>query len=509
MEQEMFRERNMNLKSRHYFLSILIPVTVIVGSWALLHDKDEKLFLSSGNPVIELREDGFYPKKITIREGETITFKTTRDTYFWPASNLHPTHTLYPEFDPAEPISPNKKWGFQFDQVGIWEYHDHIDPDARGIIYVINKDSLRLTSNGGEGDEKGEIKCNKIWTENAEKQLRCWDDLFRLLSERAGINASFKRFEELYAANPFFRKHCHRQAHIVGEGAYWQFDEEKKIALTDTTKLCGYGFYHGFMQEFVSHGQDNEKAGRFCENLDKKLESTGQCYHGIGHGLVYLHASEIWDDIQTIINLSLEGCKRLTHTNYLTDCFYGVYGGIESFYWGLHSYALDVEEKDPFSLCEGQSTPEFTKYCYNAFLPVVYGFTGLENTLKAIQKIPEDDAAFIVIDHLGYMMNKYETEIDQANFDEFITLCQSLKPRLNKSCVEGFVKGFIQPKQPQTVSGNALNFCASIMLSKEEKKACIEGTFNALAYFYSKNDAEKVCKTIKDEYKALCFSKLE
>ena len=90
----------------------------------------------AGTHVITLTPDGFTPDTVTIRAGETVTFKTTTGKIFWPASNLHPSHQLYPEFDPLEPIKPENVWGFTFKKVGVWKFHDHLSPYFTGVITV-------------------------------------------------------------------------------------------------------------------------------------------------------------------------------------------------------------------------------------------------------------------------------------------------------------------------------------------------------------------------------------
>ena len=53
------------------------------------------------------KENGYEIKDFTIKKGQTVVFKNlTADGNFWPASNIHPTHQIYPEFDPKEPIPP-------------------------------------------------------------------------------------------------------------------------------------------------------------------------------------------------------------------------------------------------------------------------------------------------------------------------------------------------------------------------------------------------------------------
>ena len=93
---------------------------------------------SDAEYVIELRKDGFYPKKLTIQKGDTIKFITTKGSYFWPASNLHPTHRIYEEFDPKEPVSAEESWNFRFNRVGNWKYHDHLAPYFTGEIEILD-----------------------------------------------------------------------------------------------------------------------------------------------------------------------------------------------------------------------------------------------------------------------------------------------------------------------------------------------------------------------------------
>lgn len=85
--------------------------------------------------VVELRAEGYYPKEIIVRKGDWVKFVNKRDDPFWPASDLHPIHTIYPEFDPRQPMESN--WSFRFDKVGGWRYHDHLTPIFAGRVEVI------------------------------------------------------------------------------------------------------------------------------------------------------------------------------------------------------------------------------------------------------------------------------------------------------------------------------------------------------------------------------------
>src|SRR3989338_9434805 len=65
-----------------------------------------------------LTKDGFSPEEINIRKGDTVIFTSNAEKPFWPASDLHPTHGIYPEFDPRQPIESGQSWSFKFNKEG-------------------------------------------------------------------------------------------------------------------------------------------------------------------------------------------------------------------------------------------------------------------------------------------------------------------------------------------------------------------------------------------------------
>ena len=85
---------------------------------------------------ITLTEDGFKPEVLTIQLNDTVVFKTTRNVPFWPASDKHPAHSEYPEFDARKEILFDSSWEFTFTEIGEWSYHDHLNSTLRGLIIV-------------------------------------------------------------------------------------------------------------------------------------------------------------------------------------------------------------------------------------------------------------------------------------------------------------------------------------------------------------------------------------
>jgi plastocyanin len=111
--------------------------------------KNRPYLVSSGDVpadvTINMTDEGFSPGEASIKVGQTVKFVNdadpscnpqSPDCNFWPASNPHPTHEIYPEFDPREPIAPGEAWMFVFDRAGDWGFHDHFHYTNRGIVHV-------------------------------------------------------------------------------------------------------------------------------------------------------------------------------------------------------------------------------------------------------------------------------------------------------------------------------------------------------------------------------------
>jgi len=86
--------------------------------------------------IVRIVAEGFEPQEITVSKGDTVLWKNESNEYRWPASNLHPSHRIYSEFDPKEPLGPGESWAFTFERAGAWQYHDHLRPSKRGTVEV-------------------------------------------------------------------------------------------------------------------------------------------------------------------------------------------------------------------------------------------------------------------------------------------------------------------------------------------------------------------------------------
>jgi plastocyanin len=89
-----------------------------------------------GGNVVEITDDGFEPSSLTVSSGDTVTFENKSSDDSWPASDVHPTHQEYPGFDAKKPLLPGDSYSFTFTKTGSWGYHNHLEPDVKGMIVV-------------------------------------------------------------------------------------------------------------------------------------------------------------------------------------------------------------------------------------------------------------------------------------------------------------------------------------------------------------------------------------
>ncbi len=92
----------------HHWAALLITVFALIGVSVLAQAQSGTTY------IVEISEDGFSPSRLAILVGESIEFLNAGELDHWPASNIHPTHELYPDLDARRPILPGDSWTFTF-----------------------------------------------------------------------------------------------------------------------------------------------------------------------------------------------------------------------------------------------------------------------------------------------------------------------------------------------------------------------------------------------------------
>lgn len=232
--------------------------------------------------------DGFVPQDIVITKKDRVIFKNNSDRPFWPASDPHPLHSIYPQFDPKRPIESGESWAFIFPKTGEWKFHDHLFPVNRGIVNVLDPKDVKDPAMALKRDE-------------VEK-----------LIEKKGVENAYKHLKTIY--DPATAA-AHSTFHLFGEVLYQKFSVN---GIEYCDGFAGFGCYHGHFIKAVA-----EKGVEIAIELDKVcLAKFGEkglgCPHGIGHGLLeYFGHGKITE--------ALEICKKLTWKGPLFGCSGGVF----------------------------------------------------------------------------------------------------------------------------------------------------------------------------------------
>ncbi len=92
--------------------------------------------VKSAATVVTYTDNGFSPASVTIKDGDSVTFKNESNNDMWVASNPHPVHTELAGFDARKNMSKGESYTFTFTKSGTWGYHNHPNSSDAGTVVV-------------------------------------------------------------------------------------------------------------------------------------------------------------------------------------------------------------------------------------------------------------------------------------------------------------------------------------------------------------------------------------
>lgn len=456
--------------------------------------------------TIVLTKDGFEPKKLSIVLGDTVVFKTTAEKEFWPASDLHPSHSIYSEFDPKAPVSAASTWQFTFAKLGEWKFHDHLSPLYRGVITVLEKTGVSQ-----------DFDSNSCVNKNENPQA-CWQNIIDETLKKEGLDRAFTVMGELYSTQPLFAPACHDSAHRLGEAAYKQYSKTKTSDLSSKSFYCGYGFYHGFMEALLQASGDISEAKEFCAYVGQKLakdttDAENACYHGIGHGSVDGGDPRAWGDALAMLKPSLQLCEtiagndRVLHGK-LYRCTTGAYNAIEILA-RESKYKLEKLKNDPFYICPLQPE-EYREGCYTNMLPAYMIL--LKNDLPAIvkisEKILEKNGSYEIRNMvISAIYHEYiRMHLNDLNYaaEAGVKECRKYLGKTKEACIEGLSGGHMKYGKPAEEYVKAMAFCGADFLNIAEKNLCYPYILIRLRIWYRVEKVKEICNAVPKEFQQYC-----
>ena len=462
-----------------------LVVFFCVATYTIFHSSAPQTY------IVELRDAGFFPTELTVRNGDTVIFKNVSRHAIWPASDPHPTHDDLSSFDPKKAIPPGDSWTYTFVIPGSWRYHDHLDVTSQGEIFVLSSGGKLPSSVNGYCDGP------------------CFDELIRDTVETEGIDAAYKLFEETYAKGQLPRG-CHWTAHRIGEAGYDLYRAGKDFSISIATTYCGYGFYHGFMERLLRENPDPTYALRFCDTVKAQLGDMGlwNCYHGIGHGYTEDPPDPLnIGNFQKMITPGIKMCTFLFGKDFrnLNLCLTGVFTVPVNFA-ADEKYGLSMDPKDPFAVCRTQPYV-YWKACYGEFAAKLDTVLDWDIRLLPayVNKLPDEKLKRLVVWVVpSVMMAKNILDDDHS---QYIKECrESFTGLLRRICWGGSILGFFQHGEPEKQYEKILNFCnSSAWKTEDERVFCWGEGLRQMRQNYALDKVKSICLSVPEKYRSLCL----
>lgn len=350
-------------------------------------------FLLAATFIIKMSPDGFEPQNLKVETDSTVIFLNADTKDRWPASNPHPIHNLYPEFDPKQGISPGKSWPFKPQKAGTFKYHDHLNPHFRATLVV-------------EGEAEAEVTFFD-WLKNFF--VNFWHKF------KAVEKLSWAQVKERYKGQPGSAGNVHDLAHLAG-GLI--FDQQSFKGLSMCSSEFAFGCYHGFLDKAFKDSLDKiSEAEAACGTLGAG-GPYASCVHGIGHGVASFYQT---NDLKA----SLLSCKRLSPSGW-QFCFDGVFMEFErsapvAFYSKERPYQPCDELGEEFAFACGRNQPTVWIDRFK------YGF---DEVIQACLGSSSEQFKLACFDALGFNISKGTSDPGQIvafcrkiGVDEFILRC--------------------------------------------------------------------------------------
>ena len=417
-------------------------VTPVVGPAV----ESEEIDLNA--PQIIYTGSGFVPKRLDIEPGSQVRFVNASDKPLWPASNIHPTHSILPELDAKGAVAPGETWAFTFKTRGFWRFHNHLAPEIGGLVVALGEGGPTPVPLILEVPDREFETPNEISADDYVGLIKD-DVLLARFVKRYGPEQTVKLLKE---SESYLEVDCHQRAHDLGRAAYEEFGA---AAFALSGHECQAGSFHGATEAlFASRGTANleQDVTTICAVADNPF-FRHQCIHGVGHGLMAWTTYELHD--------ALPLCDRMPTETDKGSCYSGVFmenvvGGLTGLMGHITQYLKDDDPHYPCDIVDER----YKVPCY-----------------------------FYQTSHMLRVFDRDFSKVAQA--------CAETPPSAHQNCFQSYGRdvGNVTRKDPAT----AILYCSYAPAGKN-RIYCIEGA--AQDRFWEKSgadDALAMCAMVENE----------
>lgn len=346
---------------------------------------------------------------------------------------------------------------------------------------------------------------------HAKNKALCYTAVIDIVLQHQGLSAAFNFIALAYESDRDFAAFCHSNTHQLGEAAYRQFHQTGQVELSAKASYCGYGFYHGFLEELLVESRDLNEARAFCTYVGTQVPNPigyaeGACYHGIGHGVTDGYDPTLWGDANKLAAPGLALCSKVaTSPDWYYRCASGVFNSVAI----LHrdpKYKLALTD-DPYSLCR---TPEYSEKtqaaCYSQMDTLVAfvsnGFADAVGHAMEVDAIYREAAVLNVASISVQRLRKLAPDLLPK---ETVAVCGPLPQKESTACVRGLVDGLIEHGSPQDEYKDSMALCGSTIGALQ--KPCYERLVQNVSRSGSEETMENICDRVPESYYKNCMTR--
>ena len=484
--------------------------------------------------TIEMTAAGFVPDRLDVLAGDTLLFENSDQSDHWPASDVHPTHQLYPDLDAQRPIPSGESWSFAVFRPGVWGFHDHLNPQFTLQVVILPDNHSVSADPGGTNSETSGLA--RFFAAVRRFYAQVFDAAKLFLTEafppRQGVSQSpsteaaaaqlqtdFREptpadVETVYAGLDlgcpaedftcmagFFREQTnsygptlaidlllrlqedgrvstsldqHQLGHHIGRQTAESFGVNENAFLLCPMSALNGGCQHGFFEFVLGKTTTSaEAADLICQSLDESYSAKFRfyCYHGVGHGVMMAAAYDL--------ERALSMCDTFLGLTAQDGCWQGVF--MENVNAGMRGNAREgvFSTSDPLAPCNGVAK-KYQHECY--------------------------------VNHAGYLMTYFDNDVGLAT-----TACLQALEDFIGSCLQSIglmvTNPLWQADLLEDVAGKefveiAWELCMQFPAARRDQ--CVLGGIDNIHNFdvFDLTRAIDFCDAVDPEFRQLCYQRM-
>lgn len=288
---------------------------------------------------------------------------------------------------------------------------------------------------------------------STQEYVKIRDELVKILLEK-DPRAALSTLWEKAQTNQAIARSCHGLVHEIGHVAYEKYGDFGE-AMQYQDEMCNSGYLHGIIESHFKNSQDIIATVKtVCHDYSEENFIGWQCFHGVGHGLMYFTDNDL--------PKSLSLCETLTNSFAKSGCVNGVFMENFNVDQKLH-ISKYVKITDPFYPCTEQKK-EYKGDCY-LYAPTFY------------------------------------LSIHNNNYTETLNWCKTAEKDFRLVCISGVGSQAIKENitSPKVVESICMDG------TKEETNACISGMVGLyLNHFGGVKETKELCTKLEKTNQPIC-----